>query len=57
VVIRSVAIPALMLLIGRANWWFPSWLDRLVPHVSVTPEVEREDEVERELVGAGAGGR
>src|SRR5437762_12995725 len=31
VVIRSVAIPAIMLLIGRANWWFPSWLDRRLP--------------------------
>jgi RND superfamily putative drug exporter len=55
VVIRSVAIPALMLLIGRANWWVPSWLDRLLPHVSVAPEADREEEVEPKLVGAGAG--
>jgi RND superfamily putative drug exporter len=55
VVIRSVAIPAIMLLIGRANWWFPSWLDRRLPHVSVGPEPEREDEAEPKLVGVGAG--
>ena len=20
---------------GRANWWLPGWLDRILPHVSV----------------------
>jgi RND superfamily putative drug exporter len=54
VVIRSVAIPAIMLLIGRANWWFPSWLDRRLPRISMAPELEPQDEVERKLVGAGA---
>jgi RND superfamily putative drug exporter len=54
VVIRSVAIPAIMLLIGRANWWFPSWLDRRLPRISMEPELEPGDEVEPKLVGAGA---
>jgi RND superfamily putative drug exporter len=35
VVIRSMIVPALMLLLGRSNWWFPRWLDRILPHVSV----------------------
>jgi RND superfamily putative drug exporter len=35
VVIRSVIVPALMILLGRSNWWFPRWLDRILPHVSV----------------------
>ena len=35
VVIRSVVVPALMILLGRSNWWFPRWLDRILPHVSV----------------------
>ena len=39
VIIRSVAIPALMLLIGRANWWFPSLRRRraMVPK-TILPE-------------------
>jgi RND superfamily putative drug exporter len=54
VVIRSVAIPGIMLLIGRANWWFPSWLDRRLPRISMEPEIEPDDEVEPKLVGVGA---
>ena len=37
-VLRTVLVPALMHLIGPANWWYPRWLDRLTPHVSVEPE-------------------
>jgi RND superfamily putative drug exporter len=33
VVIRMAIVPALMLLIGKSNWWFPRWLDRILPHV------------------------
>ena len=45
-VIRSVLVPAVMLVLGRANWWLPAWLDRVLPHVSVegpaAPEPVRE---------------
>ena len=34
-VIRTVLVPALMHFIGKANWWMPKWLDRVVPHVAV----------------------
>jgi len=34
-VVRTVLVPALMHLCGRANWWLPGWLDRLLPHVAV----------------------
>jgi putative drug exporter of the RND superfamily len=34
-IVRSVLVPALMLLIGDANWWLPSWLDRILPHLRV----------------------
>ncbi len=37
--IRMAVVPALMFLFGRANWWFPGWLDRILPHVSVDPEL------------------
>jgi len=34
-VVRTVLVPALMHLSGRANWWLPRWLDRLLPHLAV----------------------
>jgi putative drug exporter of the RND superfamily len=30
-VVRLVLVPATMKLMGRANWWLPGWLDRLLP--------------------------
>jgi RND superfamily putative drug exporter len=37
--IRMAVVPALMFLFGRANWWFPGWLDRILPRLSVDPEL------------------
>jgi len=34
-VVRMVLVPATMALMGRANWWLPGWLDRLLPHLSI----------------------
>jgi putative drug exporter of the RND superfamily len=34
-VVRCLLVPALMLLMGKVNWWMPKWLERLVPHVSI----------------------
>jgi RND superfamily putative drug exporter len=34
-VVRMVRVPATMALMGRANWWLPGWLDRLLPHLSL----------------------
>jgi RND superfamily putative drug exporter len=34
-VVRSVLVPAIMLLAGKANWWLPQSLDRLLPHLNV----------------------
>src|SRR5438309_83201 len=34
-IVRMVLVPATMELLGRANWWLPKWLDRIVPHISV----------------------
>jgi putative drug exporter of the RND superfamily len=35
VVIRAAVVPALMILAGRSNWWFPRRLDRILPRLSV----------------------
>jgi RND superfamily putative drug exporter len=34
-IIRTVAVPAIMHLFGKANWWLPGPLDRALPHVNV----------------------
>ena len=38
VIIRTALVPSLMLLMGKANWWFPAWLDRILPRIHVEPE-------------------
>jgi RND superfamily putative drug exporter len=40
-VIRALLVPALMKLLGDANWWMPRWTGILlrVPHREPTPEV------------------
>jgi RND superfamily putative drug exporter len=30
-IVRILVVPASMALLGRANWWLPHWLDRLLP--------------------------
>ena len=33
--VRMVLVPATMSLLGRANWWLPGWLDRILPHLDL----------------------
>ena len=37
-VVRMTIVPAVMALLGRAAWWLPSWLDRILPNVDVEGE-------------------
>jgi putative drug exporter of the RND superfamily len=32
-IVRMVLVPAVMQLLGRANWWIPRWLDRVLPRL------------------------
>jgi RND superfamily putative drug exporter len=56
-IIRTTLVPSLMHLLGRANWWLPAWLDRILPQLNVeglgdeptAPEMGAEPE----LVGSG----
>jgi RND superfamily putative drug exporter len=41
--LRTILVPALMHLVGRANWWLPGWLDRILPHLSIEPATELPD--------------
>ena len=56
--VRMVLVPATMSLMGPANWWLPSWLDRLVPTIDLeggaddawTPTPDAEDRPSPALV-------
>ncbi|MFI0897853.1 MMPL family transporter [Streptomyces sp. NPDC020983] len=34
-VLRTLLVPALMHVLGAANWWLPGWLDRRLPKISI----------------------
>jgi putative drug exporter of the RND superfamily len=36
-IIRTVLVPAVMHMLGQANWWLPAWLDRILPRLHVEP--------------------
>jgi putative drug exporter of the RND superfamily len=52
-VVRTVLVPAVMHSLGRANWYFPRWLERRLPRLEIEagePERDAEDQpLEREL--------
>lgn len=50
-VIRMTFIPAAMFLLGRATWYMPKWLDKVLPSVDV--EGSALEEVSEELVEKG----
>ncbi len=61
ILIRMCVVPSLMMMFGQANWWFPRWLDRVLPKLSVdaddlTVRVDDEtsSEPEPELAGSGS---
>jgi RND superfamily putative drug exporter len=41
-VVRLVLVPSLMTIFGKANWWLPGWLEKILPTVTIEPG---EDEV------------
>jgi RND superfamily putative drug exporter len=58
-IVRMILVPATMKLMGDANWWIPSWLDRVLPAIDIDgeaglPEPEMERIPDRAVVGAGA---
>jgi len=50
-ILRTVLVPATMQLFGKANWWIPGWLDRVLPHLSFEapnePHFEAADDAQR----------
>ena len=37
-VVRCLLVPAVMVIFGRANWWFPSWMERHMPRLGIEGE-------------------
>jgi RND superfamily putative drug exporter len=52
-VVRLVLVPATMELLGRANWWLPRWLDRILPRVAVEGRAPEAAPAEAPLTTAG----
>ena len=52
--VRMVVAPSTMQLLGKRNWWFPRWLDRIIPSVDIAgsvphePHTASDDEHDRE---------
>jgi putative drug exporter of the RND superfamily len=40
-VVRMLLVPAVLQLLGRATWWLPRWLERLLPRVAIEAESRR----------------
>ena len=34
-IVRCLLVPAVMVLMGKVNWYLPRWMDRTVPHMSI----------------------
>jgi RND superfamily putative drug exporter len=58
-IVRMVLVPATLAMLGRAAWWMPRWLDRILPSIDVegaaleaTPARPADQAPSRDLVGA-----
>ncbi len=60
-VVRLIIVPSVMYQLGRANWWLPGWLDRVLPSVALeteedvayeTAEIEDIEEDDAELASS-----
>ncbi len=38
-VVRMVLVPAIMQLLGSANWWLPRSIGRAIPNLAIEPNV------------------
>jgi RND superfamily putative drug exporter len=36
-ILRTILVPAVMHMLGNANWSLPGWLDRRLPHLAIEP--------------------
>ena len=55
-IIRMILVPSTMELLGKANWWLPRWLDKVLPNIKFEGH-QTPVEVPREPVAAGPADR
>ncbi len=54
-IVRLILVPSVMSMLGKANWWLPGWLDRILPKVHIEPgEDEILDDEPEEAVPVGS---
>jgi putative drug exporter of the RND superfamily len=51
---RTLLVPSVMHMFGRANWWLPTWLDRRLPRLHVEPAELTTTGTLREPTGVGS---
>ena len=44
-IVRLLLVPATMELLGDSNWWLPSWLDRIIPKVTLDVDTDLDAEL------------
>ncbi|NBM15966.1 MMPL family transporter [Streptomyces sp. GC420] len=55
-VLRTLLVPALMHMLGGANWWLPAWLDRIMPRISIEPPADTRAKMPAQRTGGAAPG-
>jgi RND superfamily putative drug exporter len=45
-ILRTMLVPSLMHIVGKSNWFFPNWLEKITPQVSVEPREVSEASVD-----------
>jgi RND superfamily putative drug exporter len=50
VIVRSVLVPGMMLLLGRANWHLPGFIERALPHLRVEGQLRPEPTLDGRVV-------
>jgi RND superfamily putative drug exporter len=46
--VRCLLVPAILVLVGKASWWLPGWLDRILPHLEIERDRPGEETAPRE---------
>jgi RND superfamily putative drug exporter len=50
-IVRPMLVPALMQWLGNANWWYPAWLDKITPHVTIEAHEEPGSPIPADALG------
>jgi uncharacterized membrane protein YdfJ with MMPL/SSD domain len=55
-VVCMMLVPAVMQLLGPANWWLPRWIEWAIPHLAIEPKLDHLS-AGRDLGPAGGAGK